>query len=126
MDLGRKVLVVDDELSLSNIIALKLKQEGFVPTVCNDGEQAVEALTREQFDAMLIDVLMPHMDGFAVLHKKAETRNAETPTFMLSAYGNQEYKDEAKRLGVKGYFVKTGTPLSEIISVLKEELSGQS
>jgi len=71
---GAKVLVVDDDPDIRDVLEALLESEGFETVLANDGEQALEAIKKENPDLMILDLLMPVMDGFAVCKQLQDPR----------------------------------------------------
>jgi DNA-binding response OmpR family regulator len=71
---GAKVLVVDDDPDIRDVLEALLEGEGFETVLANDGEQALEAIKKENPDLMILDLLMPVMDGFAVCKQLQDPR----------------------------------------------------
>ena len=72
--MGAKVLVVDDDPDIRDVLEAQLEGEGFETVLANDGEQALEAIKKENPDLMILDLLMPVMDGFAVCKQLQDPR----------------------------------------------------
>lgn len=72
--MGAKVLVVDDDPDIRDVLEALLEGEGFETVLANDGEQALEAIKKENPDLMILDLLMPVMDGFAVCKQLQDPR----------------------------------------------------
>ena len=81
--MGQTVLVVDDEQNIVNIIAFNLKKEGYEVLTAGDGEEAVEIVEKHQPDLILLDIMMPKMDGYEACRKIREKYNI--PIIMLTA-----------------------------------------
>ena len=114
-----RLLIVEDEKPMARALELKFTHSGFSPTVAGDGEAALQALESGKFDVILLDLILPKMDGFTVLewlHKKA----SKTPVIVTSNLGQEEDKERAKALGAKGYFVKSNTPISQLVEEVKK------
>ena len=111
---GKKILIVEDEKPLSHALKLKLSHEGYDVTVAENGEDGLKAATDTKFDLILIEIIMPKMDGFAVLTKLKDDGNS-TKIVVLSNLGQQEDVEKAKGLGVEDYLVKSNTPISRIV-----------
>lgn len=79
-----KILVVEDEKDLNHIIRKELEAEGYLVDVCFDGESAYDYLLMEEYDGVVLDVMLPKMNGFEIL-KKARSRGVQTPVLFLSA-----------------------------------------
>jgi len=83
----KRILVVDDEKGLVRIIRLNLEQDGFEVVEANNGTQAIDKLRTALPDLVLLDVMMPDMDGFTVLERIREV--GSTPVIMLTAKGRK-------------------------------------
>jgi len=118
---GKKILIVEDEKPLSHALKLKLSHEGYDVSVAGDGEEGITMSSDEKFDLILIDIIMPKMDGFTMLSKLKESGNTST-IIVLSNLGQQEDIEKAKELGVADYMVKSNTPISRIVEVVKTVL----
>lgn len=110
----KKILLVEDEKALSNVLTLKLDSAGYKTTVAYDGEQALEEIGKQQFDLIILDLIMPKKDGFAVLGELGKMGNI-IPIIVLSNLGQEEDLKRAKALGAADYFIKSDSPLTEII-----------
>ena len=113
----RRILIVEDEKPLSHALKLKLTHEGYDVAVAADGEEGLHLATKEKFDLILIDIIMPKMDGFAALSALKDT-GSNTAVIVLSNLGQQEDIEKAKKLGVLDYMVKSNTPISKIVEVV--------
>lgn len=100
-----RVLVVDDEENIRHSTQLLLKREGYVVRVASDGREALEILTRNDFDAVLCDLRMPEIDGFAVLDALRAQR-VSSPVIVMSAYADVEDALRAIQLGATDYIAK--------------------
>lgn len=88
---GKRVLVVDDEPQIARLIAAQLEPFGVETVVSESGEQAIERLRNDRFDAMTLDILMPRMSGFEVLHEmRADPALAGVPVVVVSVLTGQE------------------------------------
>jgi DNA-binding response OmpR family regulator len=116
-DAGKAILIVEDEKPLSHALKLKLSHEGYEVVIAGDGEEGIAQTSLKQFDLILIDIIMPKMDGFTMLSKLKESGNTTT-VIVLSNLGQEEDIVKAKELGVKDYMVKSNTPISKIVEVV--------
>ena len=114
-----KILVVEDEASLSKVLSAKLQKENFLLTIAANGTEAVKELESDKFDLILLDIIMPKMDGFAFLQKIREDKN-ETPVIIVSNLGQEEDRGVAKKYNVMHYFVKSDSNLQSIVSYIQE------
>ncbi|MFZ3150839.1 MAG: response regulator transcription factor [Anaerolineaceae bacterium] len=115
-----RILVVDDEKGLVKVIRLNLEQDGFEVVEANNGAQAMDKLRATLPDLVLLDVMMPDMDGFEVLGMIREVGN--TPVIMLTAKGEENDKVHGLELGADDYVTKPFSPrelTSRIRAVLR-------
>ena len=101
---GERVLVVDDDLNLSQRVSDYLSQQGLEPSRAVDGNEALSLLAAHEYDLVLLDVIMPGMDGFAVCRKIRE--DSQIPIIMLSAIGDETAKVQMLQTGADDYVVK--------------------
>lgn len=116
------VLLVDDELAIRTICRINLEGDGLAVDEATDGAEALEAVKRERPSLVLLDVMMPGVDGWSVaaqLAEDAETR--DIPIVFLSARAAYEDRLHAQELGAVGYVVKPFDPL-ELSGVVREVL----
>ncbi|MCL2620676.1 MAG: response regulator YycF [Defluviitaleaceae bacterium] len=102
--MNRKVLVVDDEKNIVDIVAFNLHKEGYEVVVARDGEAALLAFEQEAPDLVLLDIMMPKMDGFEACKKIRE--RSQVPIIMLTARAEEVDKVLGLELGADDYVVK--------------------
>ena len=106
----KKLLYVDDANSMRKLVQLVLGQE-FAVTMAANGQEALEAIENQKFDAIISDINMPVMNGLSFLEKARQHENAKfTPILMMTTEASQEMKAEGKRLGATGWIVKPFDP----------------
>lgn len=118
---GKMILIVEDEKPLSHALEMKLKSQGFVTKVVTNGTDAIEELKKTKYQLVLLDLIMPVMDGFGVLTEMANNK-LKVPVIVLSNLGQDEDRTKAKSLGAVDYFVKSNTPIAEILTRVKQAL----
>lgn len=118
----KKVLIVEDEKPLAHALELKLQHEGFEATVVHNGQECLDHIEQDTYDIVLMDLMMPVMDGFQVLEElgKKETRPI---VFVLSNLSQREDEGRVLRLGAQKYFIKSDTPLATIIEEVKKAVA---
>lgn len=99
-----RLLIVDDEERIRDIIKKYAQFEGFETVEAVDGLQAVEICRKESFDLIIMDVMMPELDGFSAVREIRKT--SSTPVLMLSARGEEYDKIHGFELGIDDYVVK--------------------
>jgi len=115
----RKVLVVDDEKPISDIIRFNLTKEGYQIITAFDGEEALQQMKAEQPDLVLLDVMLPRLDGFQVLKKIRE--GSQVPVIMLTAKEEEVDKVLGLELGADDYITKP-FGMRELIARVKANL----
>lgn len=115
-----KILIVEDDPTLLEMYSLKLKEDGFNFFTASDGEAGLEIAFKEKPSVILLDIMMPKMDGFAVLAKiKEDSSFANTPIIMLSNLGQKGDVDKGKKLGASDYIVKASMTPSQVVEKIK-------
>lgn len=120
----KKILAVDDSPSVRKLVEFSLKRGGFLVTTAQDGQEALDIIVRDVFDAVILDVNMPRLDGFEFLRRiKANESLASIPVVMLTTEGHDMDKARAKELGASAYLVKPFKP-TVLLDLMNEVLSG--
>lgn len=110
------ILIVDDDSNIRKLISLYLRNEGFETIEAGDGVQALNSMERQPADLIIIDIMMPNMDGWE-LCKEIRSRFPEAPFMMVTAQGESEQKVKAFRLGTDDYVVKPFDPVELVFRV---------
>ena len=100
-----RILLAEDDKAINRVIVRRLKWEGYSVDACFDGQEALDYLAAVEYDAVILDVMMPKVDGFEVLTQMRE-RGDKTPTLFLTARDALEDKVEGLDLGADDYLVK--------------------
>jgi DNA-binding response OmpR family regulator len=104
---GRKILVVDDEAVLVETIAYNLEQAGYQVVTAGDGSSALQAALRESPDLIILDIMLPEMDGLEVCRQlRRESNTSTTPIMMLTAKGDEIDKVVGLEVGADDYVTK--------------------
>ena len=101
---NRKILIVDDDRNICELLRLYIEKEGYTTAIANDGEEAVELFNREQPALILLDIMLPKMDGWQVCREIRKT--SDCPIIMLTAKGEVFDKILGLELGADDYVVK--------------------
>jgi len=115
----KTILVVDDEPRLAEVVCMNLEVEGYQISTASNGLEALEKLTKEIPDLVILDVMMPEMDGFETLGKIREISNV--PVIMLTVLGQEVDKVRGLDLGADDYITKPFSPI-ELVSRVKAAL----
>ena len=100
-----RILVVEDEVNLNDIIVKKLKLEHYGVDSCFDGKEALDYIFSAEYDVILLDIMLPKLDGFEVL-KKIRNKNIKTPVLLLTAREGIEDRVQGLDFGADDYLVK--------------------
>lgn len=115
-----KILVVDDEVAISTLLQYNLEQNGYEVTTAGDGNSAYQLAKSEQFDAILLDLMLPNIDGMTVL-KQIRQDKITTPVILVTAKGDEFDRVFGLELGADDYITKPFSP-REVIARLKAVL----
>lgn len=117
--MARRILIVDDDREIAGLIEIYLKNEGFETAKAHDGEQALARLAEEPFDLVVLDIMMPKLDGLEACRRIRETR--ELPILMVSAKAEDMDKILGLMTGADDYLIKPFNPL-ELLARVKSLL----
>ncbi len=121
----QKILIIEDEKVLSELLEKKIKEEGYEASVAIDGEEGLELMKKEKPDLVLLDIIMPRMDGFRVMeemNKDPELNLKKIPVVIVSNSGQPVEIDKALDLGVRDYLIKTQFDPMEVIDKIKKQI----
>ncbi len=115
----RKILTVDDEKHIVRLIQVNLERHGYQVVTANDGREALEKVESENPDLVILDVMMPYMDGFEVLQNmKRNPSTRDIPVIMLTAKAQDADVFKGWQSGVDCYLTKPFNPM-ELISFVQ-------
>ena len=124
---GIKILLVEDDDFLRGICELKLKKEGFNVVISADGSDALESIRKEDFDLILLDVVLPGMDGFEILENvKKDPSKTHIPVIMLTNMGQESEVKRGLALGAEDYIIKAHFTAGEIVEKIKVIIARKS
>ena len=103
--MGQRILLVEDEAHLRDVIRLNLDLEGYDVTSVNNGKSALEEVEGKRFDLVLLDIMLPEIDGFKVC-ESIRLRNMKVPILIISAKGGSQDKIQGLKLGADDYLAK--------------------
>src|SRR5687768_1880712 len=119
--MARKILIADDEEDIKTVLQMFLQSRGYEVITSFDGLDAIDQVRREKPDAVLLDIMMPLIDGFEVCRKlKADPATAQIPIIMVSAAGHAESVKKGLSAGAADYLVKPFEP--EVLFKLLQKL----
>lgn len=116
----KKILIVEDDSFIRDIYQTKFDQEGFEVIATEDGIIALEKIKEFTPDIILLDIIMPMMDGIDVLRAiKNEERLKDIPVIMLTNISEKESVDEGREIGANDYLIKSNFTPSEVVRKVK-------
>ena len=119
----KKVLVVEDEQLIADLLQKKLIKEGYYAFAAGDGEAALQQIREERPDIVLLDIVLPRMNGFEVL---AELRKGEElrkiPVIIISNSGQPAEIEKAREAGVRYWLIKTEFDPQEVLEKVRRQV----
>ena len=118
-----KVLFVEDDTGLASIFKMRMETEGFEVTLCTDGESALQVGRELKPDLILLDIMMPKLDGFAALDLFRTTPETQAAKIVvMSALSQSTDIEHAKKLGADDYIVKSQVVIDDVMQQLRHML----
>lgn len=119
-----KVVVADDDRMLRKAAETTLRRQGYSVTTASDGEEALQLIRSERPDVIVLDLIMPKLQGFDVLQiLKQDTLTSPIPVIVLSSLTQEQDKQEALDLGAVAYFNKSTFSLGELVKEVEHTLT---
>src|SRR4030088_429301 len=121
-----RILVVEDEKKLASFLRKGLVEESFVVDLVYDGSEAIDHILSGAYDAIILDIMLPHRDGLSIL-REMRRRHVSTPVLLLSARGNVNERVEGLNIGADDYLPKPFSIMGVIarIRALLRRASGE-
>lgn len=117
--LKKKVLVVEDDKFFMDLLVKRLSGADFAVVFAQSGKLGLDMATSEKPDVILLDILLPDMDGFEILTKIKEAKNP-APVIFLSNLGSREQLQKAKDLGITTFMIKATVSLDNIVKEVQK------
>src|SRR5688572_12699410 len=122
----KTVLLVEDDRFLRRAAEATLRQSGFTVVTAADGEEALRQAGAARPDIVLLDLIMPKLQGFEVLRRlKDDPATATIPVIVLSNLGQENDVKQAMELGATAYFIKSNLSLQELVEQVRGTLGGR-
>lgn len=119
----KRILIVEDDSFVMDIYQTKLGQSDYEVTGAANGLEALKKMEEGSFDLVLLDIIMPYMDGLEVLKKiKADEKNKNLPIILLTNLSQKEEVDKGLGLGANDYLIKSHFTPSEVLEKIKTYL----
>ena len=121
-----KILMIEDEHDLAEIYSLQMKMSGINVVVASNGVEALDTLQKQDFDLVLLDLLMPDVDGFEVLKKiKGDSKLRKFKVYAWSNLTQTKQIDLAKKCGADGFLIKSEYTPSSLVAKVNELLKAK-
>jgi len=123
VDSAKTILIIEDDKFLRELIAQKLLKEDYGVSEAVDGEEGIRKIKEEKPDLILLDLILPGIDGFEVLTRmRDDPEISSIPVIILSNLGQKEDVERGLKLGAKDYLIKAHFTPGEIIEKIKKSL----
>lgn len=122
---GKKVLLVEDEQFIRDLYTRELTKGGFLVTTAADGQQGLDQLKTNSFDLLLLDIMLPGINGLQLLREyKTQNPSSPTITILLTNLGQEAVIKEGFELGAQAYLIKASYTPEQVVNEVKSVLSG--
>lgn len=116
---GKKILVVEDDINISKLVCYNLEKEGFKCRAVYSGKDAIQELSRNKYDLVVLDIMLPEVNGLDICRKiKNDKKTASTKVLMLTAKGEELDRVVGFELGADDYVVKPFSPRELVLRVI--------
>lgn len=115
-----KILIIEDDEIISGMYKTKLEQDGYEVALVFNGIEAIERVEQENPDLILLDIVMPGLDGFSVLEDFRQNKKLTIPIIILTNLGTDEDRQKGKQMGASDYLVKASLTPSDISAEIKK------
>ena len=117
----KNILLVEDDPFLIDIYSTKLKESGFSVDVAQDSDKCFEKLSEKSFDMAVLDIVLPHVDGWGILKRiKEDPKYRSLPVIILSNLGQKEEVEKGLGLGAAKYLIKAHYTPSQVVEEVKK------
>ena len=119
----KRVLLVDDERAILKVLSIKLRISGYDVVTASSGKEALDVISSACPDEMLLDVVMPGMDGFEVLSNLRQAEGTmHMPVILLTNLGQRSDIEKGLKLGATDYIIKANYTPAQVVAKVKEHL----
>jgi two-component system, OmpR family, alkaline phosphatase synthesis response regulator PhoP len=112
----KKILLVDDEIDFLQLLKVRLEANDYAVVTAMNGKEALEKFKREKPDALILDVMMPEINGLEVL-REIRKEDQKIPIFIITAFSNEERFKDANQFNASGFIMKTNDMQAEIDNI---------
>ena len=120
----KKIILIEDDPFLVDIYSTKLKESGLSVDVATDGQIGLRKLKEKKFDLLVLDIVLPHIDGWEILREiEKDEKFKDLKIFVFSNLGQKGEVEKGLKMGVVKYFIKAHFTPKEIVEEIKKALS---
>ncbi|MBU1126696.1 response regulator [Patescibacteria group bacterium] len=117
------ILIAEDDKFLAKIYATKFKKIGLAVDIAEDGQAALDMMKKDKPKLLLLDLIMPKVDGFEVMQKmNADPALKKIPVLVLSNLGQESDIEKAEKLGAKEFIIKSDMSIAEVVKKIQSHL----
>lgn len=122
--MDKKILIIEDDVAIASLYKKELEKAGYQVVIANSGGEGLTLASEEKPALILLDIMMPAIDGFTVIRNlKEKKETAKTPIIVLTNLGTSKiFIEEAKRLGVENYLLKYKTSLKDMVATVEKTI----
>ncbi len=121
LSMKHRILIVDDEKTIAKALFRLFTHHNYTVDTADNGEDALKSALKKNYDLILLDIILPKMNGVEVL-KKIKEKKPKVPIIMMTAYSNKEYLDMAQKLGAKEALLKPFVNIDEVLKTAQKYL----
>ena len=119
--MSKRILIIEDETALLYALQSQLSSEGFQTITADDGQKAMEIVRRQKPDAIVLDLILPKVDGWTLLEKiKHDDEIKNIPVIIISNLSDEASRKRGMKLGAKDYLAKIDYSVSELVDKIKK------
>lgn len=116
----KKICIIEDEVALAEMYKIKFSKEGYDVKVATNGVEGLKLIKEAKPDLVLLDLVMPRMDGFTVLKElRADPATAKLTVYVFSNLGQSTEVEQGLKEGANGYFIKSSLTPSQLVEKVK-------
>lgn len=122
---GKRILLVEDEDFIRDLYSRQLSKAGFLVQSANNGQTGLDLLKSTQFDLLLLDIMLPGMNGLQLLREfKSQNPNSSMITILLTNLGQEAVIKEGFDLGAQAYLIKASYTPDQVVNEVRNALAG--
>jgi len=121
--MAHKIVLIEDDSALLDMYKIKFSESGFELFTASNGEEGLALIQKEKPELALVDIMMPKMDGFAVLKVlRQDPATKDMPVLLLTNLGQKSDIDKGKELGATDYIVKASMTPAQVVEQIKKHI----